>query len=207
MPVSGHRHAPGRPSVPRQRIAAVHSEPCILHHKPCPLTHVSVTHSSNGRITSTIATRMRLGCSTRQLTPGVRGLPQSISSSQVQALWPARRSAGWSLRRCRRSCGPATWVYRARNSTTAQPRTAANGRIRLDSTGPRQDQPLTASMLVRGCFHRWWQVMGSNHRRLSRRFYRPFPLATRATCLAPPQPDGTVKDSEPRAGPSHGNHA
>jgi hypothetical protein len=32
----------------------------------------------------------------------------------------------------------------------------------------------------------WWQVLGSNQRRLSRRFYRPLPLATRATCLAPP---------------------
>ena len=29
----------------------------------------------------------------------------------------------------------------------------------------------------------WWQVLGSNQRRLSRRFYRPLPLATRATCL------------------------
>src|ERR1017187_4727986 len=33
-----------------------------------------------------------------------------------------------------------------------------------------------------GRFRRWWQVLGSNQRRLSRRFYRPFPLATRATC-------------------------
>jgi hypothetical protein len=31
-----------------------------------------------------------------------------------------------------------------------------------------------------------WQVLGSNQRRLSRRFYRPLPLATRATCQAPP---------------------
>src|SRR5664280_1361490 len=29
-----------------------------------------------------------------------------------------------------------------------------------------------------------WQVMDSNHRRLSRRFYRPLPLAARATCRA-----------------------
>ena len=28
-------------------------------------------------------------------------------------------------------------------------------------------------MLVRGCIHRWWQVLGSNQRRLSRRFYIP----------------------------------
>src|SRR5689334_19861744 len=41
----------------------------------------------------------------------------------------------------------------------------------------------------------WWQVLGSNQRRLSRRFYRPLPLATRATCRTPPDHDGTVKDS------------
>src|SRR6201996_6985585 len=34
-----------------------------------------------------------------------------------------------------------------------------------------------------GHLRRWWQVLGSNQRRLSRRFYRPLPLATRATCL------------------------
>ena len=40
-----------------------------------------------------------------------------------------------------------------------------------------------------------WQVLGSNQRRLSRRFYRPLPLATRATCREPPSWDGTLKDS------------
>jgi hypothetical protein len=35
------------------------------------------------------------------------------------------------------------------------------------------------------CFG-WWQVQGSNLGRLSRRFYRPLPLATRATCQMPP---------------------
>src|ERR1019366_1818441 len=30
-----------------------------------------------------------------------------------------------------------------------------------------------------------WRVLGSNQRRLSRRFYRPLPLTTRATRLAP----------------------
>src|SRR5260370_13682796 len=45
----------------------------------------------------------------------------------------------------------------------------------------------------------WWRVMDSNHRRLSRRFYRPLPLAARATRLrrsgygvdAPRPADGT----------------
>jgi hypothetical protein len=48
-----------------------------------------------------------------------------------------------------------------------------------------QDQPPTAYPQVRGCLSRWWQVLGSNQRRLSRRFYRPLPLATRATCRGP----------------------
>ena len=45
----------------------------------------------------------------------------------------------------------------------------------LSATAP-EDEPLTASKQARGCFHWWWQVMGSNHRRLSRRFYsEPIP--------------------------------
>jgi hypothetical protein len=43
------------------------------------------------------------------------------------------------------------------------------------TAGPSRTQdkpPLTAFMLARGGFRRWWQVMDSNHRRLSRRFYR-----------------------------------
>ena len=39
---------------------------------------------------------------------------------------------------------------------------------------------------VMTCDFSWWQVLGSNQRRLSRRFYRPLPLATRATCLSRP---------------------
>jgi hypothetical protein len=41
----------------------------------------------------------------------------------------------------------------------------------------------------------WWQVLGSNQRRLSRRFYRPLPLAARATCHMPSRRTGFVKDS------------
>ena len=46
-----------------------------------------------------------------------------------------------------------------------------------------------------GRFHRWWQVLGSNQRRRSRRFYRPLPLATRATCQMPPDHGGRRKYS------------
>ena len=44
---------------------------------------------------------------------------------------------------------------------------------------------LAENSQLAGRFRRWWQVLGSNQRRLSRRFYRPFPLATRATCRSP----------------------
>lgn len=49
----------------------------------------------------------------------------------------------------------------------------ADSRDQLRTTEASYGQPLTGSMQARGCFHRRWQVMGSNHRRLSRRLYRP----------------------------------
>jgi hypothetical protein len=55
-------------------------------------------------------------------------------------------------------------------------------------------------------FRWWWQVLGSNQRRLSRRFYRPLPLAARATCRMPSRRTGTVKDSGHCAQPLHANH-
>ena len=45
------------------------------------------------------------------------------------------------------------------------------------TAGRRYDAPPIASAQVRGCFTRWWQVLGSNQRRLSRRFYRALPIA------------------------------
>ena len=72
------------------------------------------------------------------------------------------------------------------DSTTTQPRTAAEHRIQPDTPGHQRDRPPTVKPLVRGHLRRWWQVLGSNQRRLSRRFYRPLPLAARATCRAPP---------------------
>jgi hypothetical protein len=68
----------------------------------------------------------------------------------------------------------------------SHPHFTALGRIQPHTTSPENDQPLTALVLVRGSFRSLWQVLGSNQRRLSRRFYRPLPLATRATCLTPP---------------------
>src|SRR5690242_12944280 len=54
-------------------------------------------------------------------------------------------------------------------------------------------EPWSSQLRVR--FSWWWQVQGSNLGRLSRRFYRPLPLATRATCQESAASDGTVQDS------------
>jgi len=53
------------------------------------------------------------------------------------------------------------------------PQTAARGRSQPDATGLERGQLLTTCALVRGGLGCWWQVLGSNQRRLSRRFYRP----------------------------------
>jgi hypothetical protein len=50
-----------------------------------------------------------------------------------------------------------------------------------------------------GRFTRVWQVLGSNQRRLSRRFYRPLPLATRATCRMPPVPGSIARIAQDAA--------
>jgi hypothetical protein len=62
--------------------------------------------------------------------------------------------------------------------------TGASAQVRARAPAAIGDD-LTACCLSWG--YMWWQVLGSNQRRLSRRFYRPLPLATRATCLAPPE--------------------
>jgi hypothetical protein len=79
------------------------------------------------------------------------------------------------------------------------PCTAGNSRTPMDTARHRRAQsnsPQDRETQATGYLRRWWQVLGSNQRRRSRRFYRPLPLAARATCLVPLQ-DGTVKDSGP----------
>ena len=46
-------------------------------------------------------------------------------------------------------------------------------------TGQRRNGPHSRNFQLAGRFRRWWQVLGSNQRRLSRRFY---------STLAPPEP-------------------
>ena len=67
-------------------------------------------------------------------------------------------------------------VYPA--SSGMWPLPAASGCIGLTATRTASDR-ITRGQ---GLSSLVWQVLGSNQRRLSRRFYRPLPLATRATC-------------------------
>ena len=67
--------------------------------------------------------------------------------------------------------------------------TAACDGMSLHPDALLSTQPLTTFTLVRGCFRRWWQVMDSNQRRLSRRFYRPILLyPAQAGCLRKRRP-------------------
>ena len=67
------------------------------------------------------------------------------------------------------------------------PDMGAQDRIQPPITRPGKitTEPWSSQLRVR--FRWWWQVQGSNLGRLSRRFYRPLPLATRATCLTVPR--------------------
>jgi hypothetical protein len=66
----------------------------------------------------------------------------------------------------------------ARNFAAYSPGPAAAARSEPDTAGQTATRagpgPGPGAPLVRGCFRWWWQVLGSNQRRLSRRFYRPF---------------------------------
>jgi len=108
----------------------------------------------------------------RDITPGQvnRRWVRSLETLGVSRTRVRHRPApgGPGDRAATSECGetqPLLNHYSTTNSRK-QPDPAGRHRTRTRST-------LTTTMLVRGCFHRWWQVMGSNHRRLSRRFYRP----------------------------------
>jgi hypothetical protein len=71
-------------------------------------------------------------------------------------------------------------------ATRIRPPSAAHNR-----TG--QDQPLATFPLVSGRFCWWWQVLGSNQRRLSRRFYRETAASPAARLSA-----GRIRSERPR---------
>jgi hypothetical protein len=59
-------------------------------------------------------------------------------------------------------------------TTATQRLTAAHHETQRDKTEKTREAGYPQ---LTGRFRRWWQVLGSNQRRLSRRFYRPFPPA------------------------------
>ena len=83
------------------------------------------------------------------------------------------------------------------------PFTGTRSRIQPPVTRASKITSGPGSSQIRVHFRWWWQVQGSNLGRLSRRFYRPLPLATRATCQEAAASDGTVQDS--RDGVSRNN--
>ena len=99
---------------------------------------------------------------------------------------PARpvRGRPWKADGAHRpSQGPDAVRYTSVDTAT-QRSTAIQG----DTWRDREETARIAeNFQLAGRFRRWWQVLGSNQRRLSRRFYRPLPLATRATCRVPPE--------------------
>ena len=119
----------------------------------------------------------------------MRGIHQSGEQSGCPCNGTKRARIGKASGSTDRSFGPDAVRHMSVTIATPCP-TAAHHDTRRDKkeTARRAAFPQRA-----GRFRRWWQVLGSNQRRLSRRFYRPLPLATRATCRLPQR--GTEKDS------------
>ena len=108
--------------------------------------------------------------------------PASTTYCQSRKRHFAELHVAW--RAVTRTAGSAPRPVRYTSVTTLTPRTTA---ARIETTRDKKKTARYAAYMQRtGRFRRWWQVLGSNQRRLSRRFYRPFPLATRATCRSPP---------------------
>ena len=101
--------------------------------------------------------------------------------------WPSVKADGHTDRaRDRRPSAICPWTPRHNDPTALQ-----------DDTGRDQEETARTAAYpqLTGRFRRGWQVVDSNHRRRSRRFYRPLPLAARATCQGPPVSGGTDENS------------
>ena len=114
--------------------------------------------------------------------PGMRGMHQSGEQSGCPGNGTKRARIGKASGFTDRSFGPDAVRYMSVTIATPCP-TAAHHDTRRDK---KETARRAAFPQPGGRFRRWWQVLGSNQRRLSRRFYRPLPLATRATCRLPP---------------------
>ena len=104
---------------------------------------------------------------------GMRGIRQSGEQSRCPGNGTKRARIGKASGYSHRSFRPDAVRYLS--VTTAMHRPA------VTHPDTRRDKKETARRTAfpqqAGRFRRWWQVLGSNQRRLSRRFYRPLPLA------------------------------
>ena len=129
-------------------------------------------------------------CRLRGASPGI---PGTRSVERTGRQWPTtRRQLGTAGHRASlyvaeplegsgypyRRFWPRPVRYTSATTLTRRT-TAARNETRQDK---RKTARIAETSQLMGRFRRWWQVLGSNQRRLSRRFYRPLPLATRATC-------------------------
>jgi hypothetical protein len=113
-----------------------------------------------------------------RLLARIRTRPGRVSTQASAHPGRSRRSP---LQRPARSARRPPWAATPRSSTcmrdgASERRSASEGRLR----GSRS---LVGGLgrLATGTRNRWWEEEDSNLRRLSRRFYRPLPLAARAS--------------------------
>src|SRR5271157_494753 len=112
-------------------------------------------------------------------SPPTMGIGTSSSSSGASApranAYAVNRDAS-ELRRSPARKAPASaqpgpmHVFYMSVDTATQGPTALQGDTRRDK---KETARIAENSQLSGRFRRWWQVLGSNQRRLSRRFYRP----------------------------------
>jgi hypothetical protein len=114
-------------------------------------------------------------------------LPRAPESARTRICLRSNRDAS-ELGRSPHRRGTRSWLHHAQPLTAGQPMhviyTSVDSCREPDSAGLRWTTPAADSSArepenaqATGRFRWWWQVLGSNQRRLSRRFYRPFPVA------------------------------
>jgi hypothetical protein len=100
------------------------------------------------------------------------GMHARLSSARQAG---TRHQHGPSVAACAKPTAPPT-ALTAQTPSAICPRTPQHSGPRRDKVthhGTEKKRPQGRVSAARGRFRRWWQVLGSNQRRLSRRFYRP----------------------------------
>jgi hypothetical protein len=120
--------------------------------------------------------------------PAVEEVGDAVTAHDQSRVYPAN-SGSFSDRRCPQE--PAVerpdLLDRSVRGISGKPHCHSSARTKDDGlenrclAGERANPATQNSQICMGKL--WWRVLGSNQRRLSRRFYRPLPLATRATRL------------------------